>query len=245
MVTYSGLQQNVAGTDTNVGFFFGGFSSGNGNLTNVQVGWYAQGHDAAGPLTDALVTAIDTNSQTITIASPNVFKPGKSYIFSSERLTPVSNICFPRGTPVRTNQGTINIDEINPNIHTIRNKKIVAVTKTTSIDKYLVCFEPNSLGNNIPCERTLISKHHAIFFKGKPIKAKYFVGNVHNVKKVKYNGEVLYNILMEDYDKMMVNNLIVETLDPTNFIAKLYSNHYTFEERNDMAIQMNKSIKRK
>ena len=40
MATYSGLQQNVAGINSNIGFFFGGF---NGNLNMVIVGWFAQG----------------------------------------------------------------------------------------------------------------------------------------------------------------------------------------------------------
>ena len=51
---------------------------------------------------------------------------------------PISNICFPAKTPITTNQGLIDIDKINPEIHTIRNKKIVAVTKTVTQDNYLV-----------------------------------------------------------------------------------------------------------
>lgn len=40
--------------------------------------------------------------------------------------------------------------------------------------------------------------------------------------KIKNNGRILYNILMEKHDKMMVNNLVAETLDPKNSVAKLY-----------------------
>ena len=53
------------------------------------------------------------------------------------------------------------------------------------------------------------------------IKAKDFIQKFDNVYKVKYTGEILYNVLMEDYDKMMVNNLICETLHPENTLAKL------------------------
>ena len=113
--------------------------------------------------------------------------------------------------------------KINPNIHTIRNKKIVAITKTITLDKYLICFEKDALGENMPSEKTVISKNHQIFYKGKMIKARDFVGHVENVNKIKYTGEVLYNVLMDDYEKMIVNNLIVETLHPTNIIAKLYN----------------------
>jgi hypothetical protein len=135
----------------------------------------------------------------------------------------ISNICFPAGTLIRTNQGEIAIEKIDPKIHTIRNKKIVTITKTITQDKYLVCIEKNALGNNIPSEKTIITKNHCIWYNGKMIAAKHFVNNFENVKKVKYNGEILYNVLMEESDKMMVNNLICETLDPANIIAKVYN----------------------
>ena len=54
------------------------------------------------------------------------------------------------------------------------------------------------------------------------IKAKEFTNMFENVYKVKSNGEILYNVLMEKHDKMIVNNLICETLHPENSIAKLY-----------------------
>ena len=134
----------------------------------------------------------------------------------------ISNICFPGETLITTNQGKVQIDKINPIIHTIRNKKIVTITKTTTPDKYLVCFEKDSLGKNIPSETTIITENHKIFYRGKMIKAKLFVKNFVTVYKIKYTGEFLYNVLMEDDDKMMVNNLICETLSPTNNIAQIY-----------------------
>ncbi len=133
-----------------------------------------------------------------------------------------SNICFPAKTPIQTDQGLINIEDLNPEIHTIRNKKIVGITQTITNDKYLVCFEKDCLGKNVPCQKTFISQNHAIFNKGKMIKAKKFVGSVDNVYMKKYKGEVLYNVLMEEHDKMLVNNLICETLHPENSVAKLY-----------------------
>ena len=55
------------------------------------------------------------------------------------------------------------------------------------------------------------------------IQANYFIGKFENVKKIKYTGQILYNVLMEEHNKMMVNNLICETLDPKNGMAKLYN----------------------
>jgi alpha-tubulin suppressor-like RCC1 family protein len=134
----------------------------------------------------------------------------------------ISNICFPAGTPIVTNQGNIPIEQINPSIHTIRNKPIIGITQTVTHDKYLVCFEKDSIGINIPSQKTIISKNHKIFFNKKMMQAKEFIGLFENVYKIKYNGEILYNVLMEDYDKMVVNNLVCETLHPENDVAKIH-----------------------
>jgi hypothetical protein len=166
--------------------------------------------------------------------------------YSFETFTNIiSNICFPVGTPIVTNQGIIAIHKINPAIHTIRNKKIVAITKTVSPDKYLVRFEKDALGTNLPCEATTMTKNHMLFYKGEMMKAKEFL-KTHNesVSKVPYNGQVLYNVLLEEHDKMMVNNLICETLHPDNYVAKMYHafRALTPKQRVEMIKQVNKAV---
>lgn len=156
--------------------------------------------------------------------------------------TPISNVCFLAKTPIATDQGIVAIEKIEPEIHSIRNQKIVAITKTITNDKYLVCFEKNSMGDNIPCEKTIVSKNHLMFNKGQMIKAKEFVGKYDNVYKIKYNGEILYNVLLEKYDKMVVNNLICETLHPNNMISKLYTllPNYSLEQQYEIIEEYNK-----
>ena len=61
---------------------------------------------------------------------------------------------------------------------------------------------------------------------GELIKAYRFVEMFENVKKIKYNGEILYNIVMKNYRKIVANNMICETLHPKNIIAKLYSSMF-------------------
>lgn len=155
-----------------------------------------------------------------------------------------SVICFPGNTPIKTDQGLINIDKINTDKNTIRGKKIVAITRTITDDKYLICFEKDSLGKNIPSERTLISQNHRIFYNGKLIKAKEFLNDDESVNKVKYTGEVLYNVLMEEHDKMIVNNLICETLHPDNGVAKVYTafNKLSLEEQLEFAEEVSKML---
>ena len=164
--------------------------------------------------------------------------------YSFETFTNIiSNICFPAGTPIVTNQGIIAINKINPAIHTIRNKKIVAITKTVSPDKYLVRFEKDALGQNLPSEATTMTQNHMLFYKGKMMKAKEFV-NQDLVTKVPYKGTVLYNVLMEEHDKMVVNNLICETLHPENYVAQMYRAFkiLTPKQRVEMIKQVNKVV---
>jgi len=143
-------------------------------------------------------------------------------ITSGPTPTPISDICFPAKTPILTNCGYVNIDEIDPKIHTIRDKKIEAVTQTITHDKFLVCIEKDALGKHYPTKTTYISQNHEIFYKGKMVRAKELLKELTNVRTVPYNKEILYNVLLEKHDKMLVNNLICETLHPENYIAKLY-----------------------
>jgi hypothetical protein len=152
---------------------------------------------------------------------------------------PVVPICFPAGTPVLTDQGYIPIEEINPELNTIRNKIIVAITKTITNDDTIVCFEKHSLGYNVPNKITFVSLNHGIIYNKKLIPAKKFVGRKKGVYFKKYNGEYLYNVLMEKHMGMLVNGMKVETLDPKNIVAKLYTNKYSHEQKEKIILQIN------
>ena len=134
----------------------------------------------------------------------------------------IANICFPGNTPVLTDQGEVAIGKLDLTKHTIRKRSIVAVTKVKYTDKHLICIEKDSFGKNIPCRRTVTTGDHEIFYKGMMVAAKKFVNLVDGVRKVKYTGDILYNVLLKTHDKMMVNNMIVETLNPSSIIAQAY-----------------------
>ena len=152
---------------------------------------------------------------------------------------PISPICFPKNTIITTDQGKVFIENIILNYHTIDNKPIVAITKTTSLDTHLVCFEKNAIGLNCPSEKTSMSKDHKILYKGKLIEAYKFLGKFANVHIIEYNGEILYNVLMSKYYKMNVNNIICETLHPSNVISKLCTGCFGKEYKNNLIITMN------
>jgi hypothetical protein len=157
-------------------------------------------------------------------------------------ITPISEICFPANTPIVTDQGVIPIEKINANVHTIRGNKIIAITKTVSKENYLVCFEKHSIKFNYPNRRTCMSKQHKIYYNGKLTEAHKFIGHFDNVTKMHYNGEVLYNVLMEKYDVITVNNLICETLHPDNIVAKIFASKFSQEYKNKIILINNFNV---
>ncbi len=203
------------------------YTTSNGDLMGVTVDGFAiglfeipppnsailpqDGSEIAEPSLLSIITYIITNYE---LAKP------ASYMLTS--IVPTSNICFPKGTLISCNQGEIPIEQINPKVHTIRGKQIVAITKTSSTSKYLICFEKGSLGHNIPSRQTIMSENHQLIYNGNIKKALHFVDNYKNVNRINYYGETLYNILMKQHDTVMINNLICETLHPENVIAKIH-----------------------
>ena len=145
---------------------------------------------------------------------------GTNAIYSdiSTQIPVLSAICFPAKTPIQTDQGQINIDELDN--QTIQGKSFT-VTKTISSESYLICFEKHALGFNYPSKRTVMSPEHHVLFKKQFIKAKDLL-HVKSVKKVPYYGEVLYNILFKSYRNIIVNNMICESLHPKSRVAELY-----------------------
>ncbi len=183
--------------------------------------------------------------------------PSNTGVITSVKITNTNNlydifnttifpICFPAGTPVLTDQGVINIEKIDNKINTIQNKKIVAITQTLTNEKYLICIEKDALGNDIPSQQTIISSYHRVIYRDQFIPAKYlnkFIKNKNKIYNIEYNNEFLYNILMENHEKIIINNMIVETLHPKNIIAKIYSGNFNKKEKKNIIIEINDCIK--
>jgi len=152
-------------------------------------------------------------------------------------------ICFPAGTPVTTDQGDIAIEKLNVDKHTIRGKEIVAITQSRPLHEYIVSIEKDALGKNVPSQTTEISKEHKVFYKGEMIKAKDLVDMCEGAIKIPYNGATLYNVLLKKHDKMMVNNLICETLHPNNIMAKICGGKFGTSEKNRLISEVSQIIR--
>ena len=132
-----------------------------------------------------------------------------------------SDICFPAGTPVLTDQGYIEIECLKPGKNTIGRKNIIAISQTISNEKHLVCFEKDALALNIPSQNTIMTLQHKVLYNNTMEEAQTFIGKNDKIYLVPYDGEILYNVLMENHETMNVNNMKVETLHPEHKIAKL------------------------
>ena len=158
---------------------------------------------------------------------------------------PISNICFPAGTPIKTDQGIVAIDHIDTAYHTIGGKRILDITQTVSLDRFLVKFNKDCLGPNWPSADTIMTKEHKVLYTGKLAPAYKFLNISSDVKRVKYTGEIVYNVLMEKHELMNVNNLICETLHPDNLIAKIYRNRFTDDYNERVIYIMNDALERR
>ena len=121
-----------------------------------------------------------------------------------------------------TDHGYIPIECIDYNTHEIFGKKIIAVTKTVTPETHLACVSKDALSPGVPDKDTLMTLNHKIKFNGVLTEVYQFVNLLPGISLVKYNQEPLFNVLLENHDVMIVNNMIVETLDPENLLAKMF-----------------------
>ena len=164
---------------------------------------------------DTFIAKYEPNGK---VSSVRIIKGTANFGFPMACVTqhPMSNICFIKGTPIVTDQGIIEIQDIT-NENTINNVRVKYITQTTTNEYSLVCIEKDAICENIPSQTTILSENHKLLYNGQMVKAK----NV-TTSRIPYNGEILYNVLLEENGLMMVNNLICETLDINNVVALLY-----------------------
>lgn len=184
---------------------------------------------------------VNTNKLYISIVGSSIFV----YFLEIEaRYLPVP-ICFPAGTPVTTDQGNVAIELIDTDIHTINGNKIVAITQTTAPTTHIISIQKHALGHNIPSSTTHISQDHRVRYKDKMYKARELVDLCENVTLIPYNRETLFNVLLDKHDKMTVNNLICETLNPNNIIAKLINSKLPKYQIREIKEQLSRILRNK
>ena len=158
-------------------------------------------------------------------------------------ITPIFPICFVSGSNVLTDQGIVEIQNINKNIHTICGKKILYLTKNKLLDgDKLVKIEKDALFKNCPNKTTILTENHKVLYNGNMVKSYEFVNKIKDVSFVNYNNEILYNILLEKHEKMIVNNMIAETLGEENIISFIYMLDISDKEKFKIIKKLNNLI---
>jgi hypothetical protein len=75
------------------------------------------------------------------------------------------------------------------------------------------------------------------------IEAKNFVGKLEGFRTIPYKNEYLYNVLLETQEKIIVNNIICESLSPYNIVSLIYTSKYSENEKNNIIKKINKIVK--
>ena len=130
--------------------------------------------------------------------------------------------CFTEDSFVLTHEGYIPINSIVPGYHKIGKKIIKNIIKSVMLkDSYIIKMNKSSLKKNSPFMDTYITCKHKIYDKYSDMfkEAKYFLNNK-NIELLKLDKTIfVYNVLLEDYTYMYVNNIIAETMNPTTKIT--------------------------
>ena len=147
--------------------------------------------------------------------------------------TIISDICFIKGTIVKTDQGFFSIEKITN--QTLYGKSIT-ITKTKHYDPYLVKINAYALGE-FPTKDTYMSlKHHILLEKS--IMARELI-NGDTITQVPYDGEPLYNVLVDTHTTMKVHGMLVETLDPNSIVGLFYRSKLSPKQKNKMIKMIN------
>lgn len=120
--------------------------------------------------------------------------------------------CFLGPTKVKTDQGLIAFNQLTK-YNTISNLKIKKVTKMYNSDDNLIFIKKHAFGKNIPNKNTYIGRNHAIYIDGKLVRARDLINKNSVQQHPRLVNDMIYNVLLEKYGVMYINNMPCETLN--------------------------------
>jgi hypothetical protein len=120
--------------------------------------------------------------------------------------------CFLGPTKVKTDQGLIAFNQLTK-YNTISNLKIKKVTKMYNSDDNLIFIKKHAFGKNIPNKNTYIGRNHAIYIDGKLVRARDLINKNSVQQHPRQVSDMIYNVLLEKYSVMYINNMPCETLN--------------------------------
>ena len=143
--------------------------------------------------------------------------------------TRLGDICFLGDTKVDTDQGKIRFDKLTTK-NTINGNKIKQIIRVINADDNMIFIKKHSLGYNIPNQNTYISRNHGIILQDvhaiknnliNLVRARELINN-QTITEIMRKNDLLYNVLLEKYSYMIINNMMCETLNPNDPKSKKY-----------------------
>ena len=127
-------------------------------------------------------------------------------------ILPEGAECFLGPTKVKTDQGLIAFNQLTK-YNTIANQKIKKVVKMYNSDDNLIFIKKHAFGKNIPNKNTYIGRNHGIYIDGKLVRARNLINKKNVQQHVRHTNDIIYNVLLEKYSIMYINNMPCETLN--------------------------------
>lgn len=144
--------------------------------------------------------------------------PNEQTAFSISAATGAA--CFLGTTKVKTDQGLVSFNKLTKH-NTIGNQKIKKVTEMYNSDDNLIFVKKHAFGKNIPNKNTYIGRNHGIYIDGKLVRARNLINKKNVQQHLRHTNDMIYNVLLEKYSIMYVNNMPCETLNENDpFVLK-------------------------
>ena len=107
--------------------------------------------------------------------------------------------------------------------------------------------EKDAFGKCKPNKKTLVAPFHK-FLVNNTLKMAVELVNNDSIYLTTYKQQYLYNIILEEYGLIQVNNVVVETLHPSTLVAKLFDGSFDNKLRKKVVKSLNayhKNLKNK
>lgn len=165
------------------------------------------------------IKCINTSNPRTIISAEDIYldfnKSEKCQIYndnyaSSSYITDCSNNCFLKGSIVNTDSGRKMIQNITTN-DSINGLRVIHLHEKISLIDDLLVIKKHTFAHNMPNKDTYITQNHGIKYRNKIIPAYILLKSFDNIKRARLSQLPIYNIELEKYSHMIVNNIQVET----------------------------------
>ena len=132
---------------------------------------------------------------------------------------------------IKTDQGDIKIENIEPYKYSINDEKIIEINKGIDINiTNLILFKKSSISYNVPSCDIYLRNNQKIYYKNKYMEVHeifFKYNNDINLELVNYENRYLYGIVTDKINFIEVNNLKLELNNNNNLYIENYNLGYT------------------